>query len=116
MNVRNRNVYVKKETDYNHVFWHKHCIWAFDFYITKKWNYHEYLNLTNLNLNIPKSHLCYICERELRYDIFYLTDYLKVVSIGKCCIKRYKKSYDTQYNTSYNTYNTIKKRFKIKEE
>lgn len=114
MNVRNRKVYVKKDTDYIDDFWNKHSIWAFDFYITKKWHYYEYFNLTNLN--IPKSSLCYICQREIKYEIFYLTDHYKQVSIGKCCIKRYNKQYNTQYNKQYNKKYKHIKRFKLKEE
>jgi hypothetical protein len=108
MNIINRKVYMKKDTD---DFWNKHLIWSFDFYITKKWNYYEYLNLRNIN--IPTSYLCYICQRELNYDIFYLTDYFKQVPIGKCCIKRYNQSCSIKYNRQDKS---IKKRIKIKEE
>jgi hypothetical protein len=100
MDFRNRKVYINK--DFLDDFWHKHYIWCFDFYITKRWNYTQYL-ITR----ISKSSLCYICERELKEDIFYLTDYYKAVCIGKCCVTRYNKK---------NKKNPIKKRFKLKYE
>ena len=39
MNLRNKKVYVKDEKEEN--FWHKHYIWAFDFYVTKKLSQHK---------------------------------------------------------------------------
>lgn len=114
-NIRNRKIYEKKEDKDDYDFWREHYIWCFDFYVKKKWRYEEwykeeYFNNLNFIYKESNSSLCYICERELKGNIFYLTDYRKKVSIGKCCIKRYIKPRITPHNP------IIRKRFKLKEE
>lgn len=119
-NIRNRKVYEKKDTDdkYDYDFWHNHYIWCFDFYVTKKWRYEEWYTEEYFKLIHKESNssLCYICERELKGKIFYLTDYHKKVSIGKCCIKRYIKPRITPHITPHITQHNTIKRFKLKEE